>query len=218
MVNHERVQIFIDGGNFHYLALKPLNARELDFSFEDFAVFLSNNRMISDGGKRYYIGTVREREGNPRSKEAMSLQTQLFAMLKRYKWQIKTSKLRTRTEQVIIDERVVGYQELRKKGVRVVEFERTREKGIDVKLATDLIVGAVDDQYDTAIIVSSDTDLMPAMDWVRYRMKKRIEYVGFSLLDFHGSGTKPVHAFITHSDIQRILVASDLKLFIKSVE
>ncbi len=54
-----------------------------------------------------------------------------------------------------------------------------KEKGTDVKIAVDLIVGAVDNLYDTAILVSSDTDLILAIQYVKYRGKKS-EYVGFS--------------------------------------
>ena len=106
-------------------------------------------------------------------------------------------------------------QELLKKGVREVEFERTREKGIDVKLATDLIVGAVDNKYDTAIVVSSDGDLVPAIDWVRLRQNKKVEYVGFSIPGKNKDDTRPSQTLITHTNIQRILVVSDLKPFIK---
>jgi len=38
-----------------------------------FADFLANGRTIT--GKRFYVGTVREQIGNPRSKKAMSNQT-----------------------------------------------------------------------------------------------------------------------------------------------
>ena len=47
-------------------------------------------------------------------------------------------------------------------------------------MATDIIVGAIDKKYDTAIVVSSDTDIIPAIDWVRMRLHK-VEYVGFSM-------------------------------------
>lgn len=211
----ERVQLYIDGGNFHHLVLKMLNIKELNFSFDEFIQFLANGREIT--GKRYYVGTVREREGDPRSKEAMSRQTKFFTVLKSYRWEIKTSKLRTRVEKIIIDARVKNYLELRRQGVREIEFDRTREKGIDVKLATDLIVGAVDNQYDTAIVVSSDADLVPAIDWIRYRLKKKVEYIGFSLLDEIDTrySTRPLQIMISKSDIQRILVESDLKPFCK---
>ncbi|MBI2098521.1 MAG: NYN domain-containing protein [Candidatus Wildermuthbacteria bacterium] len=211
----ERVQILIDGGNLHHLVLRKLGIQELDFAFDKFAEFLANGRAITEAGKRFYVGTVREREGDKRSKQAMSRQTTLFTRLRSSGWEIKTSKLRTRIEKVVIDDRVKNYKELLKKGVKEVEFERMREKGIDVKLATDAIVGAIDDKYDTAIIVSSDGDLVPAIDWIRLRQKKKVEYVGFSIAGQNGDDTRPSQTLITHSDIQRILVASDLKPFIE---
>ena len=211
----EHIQILIDGGNFHHLALKKLGIQELEFDFEGFIKFLANGRVITENGKRFYVGSVREREGDIRSKQAMSHQTSLFTTPRLNGWEIRTSKLRTRTERIVIDDRVRNHEELLKKGVKEVEFERTREKGIDVKLATDLIVGAVDNRYDTAIIVSSDGDLVPAVDWVRLRQNKKVEYIGFSITGKDKDDTRPSQTLITHTDIQRILVASDLKPFIK---
>lgn len=217
MANKERVEIFIDGGNFHHLVLKKIRVQELDFSFENFANFLVGERNIISHGKRFYVGTVRERLDKPRSKKAMSKQTKLFTRLNQNNWDIKTSKLRIRKEKIIIDDRVDNYKELLKKGIKKIEFETMREKGIDVKLATDLIVGAVENKYDTAIIVSSDGDLIPAIDWVRFRYKKKIEYIGFSIIGKgkDGNNTKPLETIIGRSDIQRILVESDLKPFIQ---
>ena len=60
MAKSERVHIYVDGGNFYHLVLKKLNIRELDFSFEKFVHFLANGRTLT--GKRYYVGTVKERE------------------------------------------------------------------------------------------------------------------------------------------------------------
>jgi len=216
----ERVQIFIDGGNFFHLALKKKDIGENDFSFDGFADFLANGREIVSMGKRFYVGTVREQVGNPRSKKAMSKQTKLFTTLKTTNWEIKTSKLRTRIERIRIDGRVVNHEELRRKGVHEIEIRTIREKGIDVKLATDLIVGAVDDRYDTAIVVSSDSDLIPAIDWVRIKRNKKVEYVGFSIIDEKDERniTRPLQTMISRTDIQRILVESDLKEFIQVQE
>lgn len=213
----ERVQIFIDGGNFHHLVLKKLGIQELNFSFEEFALFLANSRTITPLGKRYYVGTVREQVGNPRSKEAMSRQTKFFTILNSYHWEVKTSKLRIRNEKITIDHRVHNYQELHNKGVRMIEYTTMREKGIDVKLATDLIVGAVDDKYDTALVISSDGDLVPAIDWVRNCRKKKVEYIGFSILNKNNPKdyTRPLQTMINRSDIQRILVESDIRKFEK---
>lgn len=212
----ERVEILIDGSNFYHLVLKKLDIEEAQFNFDEFAVFLADGRTISDMCKRFYTGTVREKEGDIRTKEAMSKQTTLFTRLKNDNWEIKTSKLQTRIEKIQIDDRVIGYEKILKLGVKQIEFSRLREKGIDVKLATDLIVGAVDDHYDTAIIVSSDSDLIPAIDWVRHRRKKKIEYIGFSIPDKKDplNSTNPSLSLIAKTDIKRILISSDLGPFI----
>ncbi len=207
------MSILIDGANFYLLSLNKLGIKDADFDFEAFVAFLTSDRKIGPHGKRYYIGTVSERQGDEKSRVAMSRQTSLFTRLRNAGWEIKTSKHRRREEEIIIDSRVKDWQELIKKGVERVCIERYREKGIDVKMATDLIVGAVDDQYDTAIIVSSDTDLIPAIDWVRNRFKKKIEYVGFSIPDAKNpqKNIKPTSAMIQRTDTQRVLVESDLR-------
>jgi len=62
---------------------------------------------------------------------------------------------------------------------RIVYDNEIREKGVDVQIAIDLVIGAVEDSYDVAIVVSSDTDLIPAIKYVRSK-GKTVEYVGFS--------------------------------------
>jgi len=214
-MSNERVNIFIDGGNFYHLALRKLGFSESNFDFEKFAVFLANDRKIVDMGKRFYIGTVPERLGDQRSKDKMSKQTALFTRLRDAKWEIRTSKLRKRLEEIKIDDRVVDYKNILKRGIEKIQYERLREKGIDVKLATDLIVGALDDKYDVAVVVSSDADIIPAIDWVRNRTHKKVEYIGFSITDGEKEkkSATPSLTLIAKTDIQRTLVAADLKSF-----
>jgi uncharacterized LabA/DUF88 family protein len=45
--------------------------------------------------------------------------------------------------------------------------EREHEKGIDVQLAIDLVAAAVRVEYDVGILMSTDTDLKPALEFVR---------------------------------------------------
>lgn len=213
----EKVHIFIDGANFYHLVLKKLGIQETQFDFDQFAIFLANGRIIPDLGKRFYIGTIREKEGDLKSKEMMSRQTELFTNLKSGKWEIKTSKLRTRKEKIKIDNRVNDWKKLNRLGIFEIEVERMREKGIDVKLATDLIVGAFDKKYDSAIIISSDGDLIPAVDLVRLKLKRKVEYIGFSISDPKDikNNTTPLLSMISRTDRQRTLIESDLKPFIK---
>lgn len=49
---------------------------------------------------------------------------------------------------------------------------RAEEKGIDVALAIDFVMGAVDGLYDVGVLFSADTDLRPALEVVKYRYAK----------------------------------------------
>jgi len=223
MLNMNCVCIYIDAGNFYHLALKRVNIKETAFDFNKFIEFLSDERDITKEGKRFYVGTVRQRQNDHESDHAIKNQTKLFTELSKSEWVIKTSKLRTRREKLIIDNRVEDFEKFQKQGITEIKFERSREKGIDVKIATDLIAGAVDDKYDVGIIVSSDTDLVPAIDWVRKRKKKVIEYIGFSFPEIRDNNgeiledaVRPSNNLIGNSDIQRTLVESDIRRFIKN--
>ena len=80
------------------------------------------------------------------------------------------------------------------------------EKGVDVLMAVDLLVGAYENKYDTVILISSDTDLIPAIEKIR-SMKKKVEYIGFS--------HKPSYGLIGNSDIRKLLTKENLQSFIK---
>jgi len=79
-----------------------------------------------------------------------------------------------------------------------------KEKGTDVKISVDLIVGAVDNLYDTAILVSSDTDLIPAIHYIKYR-KKKLEYVGFA--------HNPSLGMQKYADFSILLLPRDIEKF-----
>jgi len=218
MEGKERISILIDGGNFYHLVIKKLGIEECDFDFDAFANLLIDGREQSENCKRFYKGSVPEREGDPNSKTLMSKQTKLFTLLKSNNWEIKHSKLRRRTEEMIVDNRVEEYEKLKEIGLDKIHSERMREKGIDVKIATDLLVGAFDDKYDIAIVVSSDSDLVPAIDWVRNRMKKKVEYIGFSIPDPNGDSeksTKPLTLMFHKTDTQRVFSDIDMRKLIK---
>lgn len=51
---------------------------------------------------------------------------------------------------------------------------RAEEKGIDVLLAVDMVRGCYVDEFDVAVVVSADTDLVPALD-AALRAGKRVE-------------------------------------------
>ena len=56
---------------------------------------------------------------------------------------------------------------------------RAEEKGIDVLLAVDVVRGCYVDDFDTAVVASADTDLVPALDEA-LRAGKRVETASWS--------------------------------------
>ncbi len=56
---------------------------------------------------------------------------------------------------------------------------RAEEKGIDVLLAVDLVRDAYMDEFDTAVVASADTDLLPALEEA-LRAGKRVETASWS--------------------------------------
>lgn len=54
-----------------------------------------------------------------------------------------------------------------------------QEKGVDVQIAVDLLEDAYNGRVEEFILVSSDSDLLPPVKYLR-SLKKRVVYVGFS--------------------------------------
>lgn len=53
-------------------------------------------------------------------------------------------------------------------------YTDVREKGIDVLIALGIVMGAMRDEYDVAVLMSADTDLLPALETAR-ELGKRVE-------------------------------------------
>ena len=84
---------------------------------------------------------------------------------------------------------------------------RAEEKGIDVLLAVDVVRGAYMDEFDTAVVASADTDLIPALREA-LRVGKRVETAswsgpatGFTALRVPGHRTWSHHLSREHFDL-----------------
>jgi uncharacterized LabA/DUF88 family protein len=147
----ERISILIDGSNmYHYLREIQLTGLA-EFDYRAFAQFLARGRTIASA--TYYVGKVRSR-GDAKGQELRRWQQRLVARLQDMGWRVEYGHM------------------LENNGV-------FQEKGVDVHIAVDLLTGAYEDVYDTAVLVSSDTDLIPAIQAVR-RRKRQVEYLGFA--------------------------------------
>ena len=57
-------------------------------------------------------------------------------------------------------------------GPRTVEVVKTEEKGSDVNLATHLLVDGFRDEYELAVLVTNDSDLISPIEFVRAELNK----------------------------------------------
>ncbi|MDZ7798765.1 MAG: NYN domain-containing protein [Patescibacteria group bacterium] len=152
--NQERVSVYIDGNNFFgYLKDKEIALpRGIKFDLKKFVNFIVENRKLIS--KRYYVGIARNIDGSDKSRRIVKGQQKFLSKIQNDGFIVKRGKV-------------------------MYDGGKIREKGTDVKIAVDLIIGAIDNYYDTAILISSDTDLIPAVKYVKYK-KKKLEYIGFS--------------------------------------
>jgi len=178
-MSKERVAVYIDGSNFYnYLKDKEINfPKGVKFDFKKFVDYLISDRDCTS--KRYYTGVFRNIDKTERSEKLVRGQQKFLTNIKNDSFTIKRGRIMP-----------IG-------GVY-------KEKGTDVKIAIDLVIGAVDNHYDTAILVSSDTDLIPAIRYVKYKNKK-IEYVGFA--HFPSLGIQK------YANLSRLLLPEDIKRF-----
>ncbi|MCX6713537.1 MAG: NYN domain-containing protein [Candidatus Vogelbacteria bacterium] len=155
-----RIIIFIDGNNFYY-KLKDLTSgggeflKLLDFDYQGFAKNLIKENTLVE--IRYYIGAVKRQNGANKEKSE-----KLFANQQKL-----LAKLQQQNIPVIL-------------GNLIQHPDKSfHEKGVDVRLAVEMIRFAREDKYDTAYLLSSDTDLVPAVEEVK-SFKKQVVYVGVS--------------------------------------
>lgn len=52
------------------------------------------------------------------------------------------------------------------------------EKGVDTKIACDMLASAIRDSYDIGIVISNDADLIPSIECVQDVLDKRIVHAG----------------------------------------
>jgi uncharacterized LabA/DUF88 family protein len=150
-MNQERAIILIDGSNF-YFKLRDLCLHQLlTFDFTSFAhSLIGKNKLVS---AMYYVGKVRT-DGTEKTQQQFNNQRKLLARLKKHHFTYS-----------------LGY--LLKSGGTL------HEKGVDVQIAVDMLVAAYENLCDRLYLVSSDTDLIPAITKAQEKGKTVI-YVGFS--------------------------------------
>lgn len=182
MTEKQRVSLFLDGSNFFFKLRDPaLKIPHLThFNYRKFAEKLAHDRKLVFCG--YYVGVVRAKPGNTKGQKMRIEQRKLF------------NHLISPLQKFVV-----------RKGYIMENNGVYHEKGVDVQLAVDLLVGAYEDKYDVALIVSSDTDLVPAIEKVQ-ALGKQVEYIGFA--------HQPSFGMQRFASLSRLLIKEDIEPFI----
>ena len=157
--------LFIDGENFLHKIREVLKQEEINKDKTDFSridldkLFKEPLKGFNVQRKIFYAARLHfHPETRKKSEELISFQR----------------KLRNRLVKQDYEFIVAGNVRAQKINKKVV----FREKGVDVKIAVDLISLACEKKLTTAIICSSDSDLQPAIKELKRRMVEII-YLGF---------------------------------------
>lgn len=173
----ERVAIFIDGRNFlHSLRLLreetvPLTGPTLeeelrylsDMQHGHFNLLSFSNELIGERlcvFKGFYIGALTKaffrKQPNKRLKLTFSAKKQT---------------------QIKLFQRIADFGfEIIKKPLEITESS-LKEKEIDMKMGLDMFIKASLNEYDSAILISSDRDFAPVIKSIHQYTKKKVEYV-----------------------------------------
>jgi uncharacterized LabA/DUF88 family protein len=175
----KRALVLFDGSNF-YNKVKSIdrNVHLTFYNYYKFAKFISEKIPFDSC---YYIGEVKQYRNNKKSQTLYASQQTLFTHLRKQNIQIKTGYL------------------LQTNG-------KFHEKGVDVQIAVDIVSGTLLNQYSHFYLISSDTDLLPAIHIAKQK-KKNVVYVGFE--SFMSK------ALITNCTSYKILKKTDIKRFVK---
>jgi uncharacterized LabA/DUF88 family protein len=160
----KRAIIFVDGSNWYHKLRKLLNVNTVadaaemkppvDFDLRGFAQNLVAPDTLIE--IRYYLGKVKRVKGDTKSELMYANQQRLIGFLQQQNVTIGFGHL-------------INYPD-----------GSFHEKGVDILLAVEMIRCALEKKCEVAYLVSSDTDLVPAVDECK-RLGGEVVYVGSSL-------------------------------------
>ncbi len=151
----ERVVVSIDGSNFYHLCRENFSA-SLDIG--KVANWATNGRSLI---RTYYYNCPLPQTADPVVKSG---QQKFFSALQRVPYlEVRLGRLVQRDKKCPTCQTVHTAYE---------------EKGVDMRIGIDLLVGAHSDRFDTAVLISGDADLTEAVQAVK-NFGKHVEVVEF---------------------------------------
>lgn len=143
--------MIIDGSNL-YFKLKSLGLKKsIKFNYKAWVKQLTQGTTLV--AVYYCVGKIRAKQDDVKARGMMASQQTFVTQLKKTGFTIQY-------------------------GYLLKSDRKFHEKGVDVQMAVDILRGAYKDEYDQAFLISSDSDLIPAIEEAQI-FGKEVVYVGF---------------------------------------
>ena len=149
----ERIMVFVDGSNVYHIVKTLLpDKKQFDFNFEKMLNYIIGKRKLV---RFYYYNAPLDRKKN---EESYMKQQRFFDKIRKMQ---KCNFVLCRMQKRKID------------GKTIYEVKED-----DIRLAVDMVKLAYNNAYDTAVLISSDGDFVPAIQAVK-EIGKNVENIGF---------------------------------------
>jgi uncharacterized LabA/DUF88 family protein len=159
-----RTVLFVDGENFLHKIKEVLKEKKTTANLSRFDFNSLLKKTLGEYKLTEKIFYAAKLHAHPDTKD----KSKELVLFQRY--------LKTNLEKQGFIFQIAGNVRSQKVGNKLV----FREKGVDVKIAVDMVSRACEKDIDIAILCSSDSDLQPAVEELRKR-KVRVIYVGFEI-------------------------------------
>jgi len=178
----KKVAVYFDGSNFYHLSRLNYKINKVDFGkLANKFIDLSSEEIVKIN---YFIAPVNQQE----KPDLYSKQQKFFSQISKNPLiQIYLGNLVRRPLNkinIICDK--CGIQEADSlscpkcnKKIKLSDTYKSTEKGVDVNLAITLLLDALNDKYDKALLFSGDADFCPAIKYVIQNLKKQVVFCAF---------------------------------------
>ncbi len=179
----KRVYAFFDGSNFYHHIKESYGITSVNFFHMSNELLKKNEKLMKI---KYYNCPVSQQE----DLEVYKNQQRFFQKIKSTpKLDLILGKLvKRQMKRININCEECGHQKSEiltcpscKEEISILECHRYTEKGVDVKIAIDLLLHALNNKYDTALLFSGDRDYVPAIKYVKRKLRKKVVYCHFPI-------------------------------------
>lgn len=178
----KRVHAYFDGSNFYHLANKNYGISKIKFDVFTNQLLKINSEKLTK--IQYFTAPVNQQE----SPEAYSGQQKFFHNLRNTSlMDLHLGKLvRRKLNKINVVCSKCGTQKSESlncpkcdKTIDLKNTYKSTEKGVDVHLATNLLLDAITDKYDLALLFSGDADFCPAINHIIKKLGKEVVFCHF---------------------------------------